>query len=329
VMPLPGGASALILQHGGRFLGIFLRPDEENCFWTNPALADAPAAKALFEGIAWHNTGGERTWLAPEIDFFYPNWPNSEPHCPPPALDTGQYEWGSDSVTLRSALTLHSYRTGQDLPLKITKTFHPAPYPLPDGPGQVEYGGLVLRASLEVREPRKAGYSSFGLWSLLQLPDGGEVLVPTHESTAPRMYFGDIPNEDLQATEQGLRWSVPNPGAQKIGIAAVVSTGRLGYVYRSRDRWVLIVKDFAVDPVGEYVDAPWNASGGQGDAVQVCHVDTAALGAFCELEHHTAALGSNSDRTVCEDVSKIWAFRGSRSDIRRISGELLGIIPTP
>jgi hypothetical protein len=142
------------------------------------------------------------------------------------------------------------------------------------------------------------------------------------------MYFGDIPNEDLQATEQGLRWSVPNPGAQKIGIAAVVSTGRLGYVYRSRDRWVLIVKDFAVDPVGEYVDAPWNASGGQGDAVQVCHVDTAALGAFCELEHHTPAIGDDPARTASEDVSSIWAFRSSHDNICRIANALLCIAPS-
>jgi hypothetical protein len=160
------------------------------------------------------------------------------------------------------------------------------------------------------------------------LPDGGEVLAPTHGSATPRIYFGEIRNEDLQATEQGLRWRVPNPGAQKIGISAIASTGRLGYVYRSRDRWTLIVKGFAVDPAGEYVDAPWGASAGQGDAVQVCHVDNAELGAFCELEHHTPALGANSGRTACEDVSSICVFRGPQRDIRRISGELLGISPT-
>ena len=41
------------------------------------ALADAVTrARSFYEGKQWHNSGGDRTWLAPEIDFFFPEFPD-------------------------------------------------------------------------------------------------------------------------------------------------------------------------------------------------------------------------------------------------------------
>ena len=69
------GTKALVLPHGGRILGLFAPGDDENFFWTHPALRAADTARAFYAGQQWHNSGGERTWLAPEVDFFFPKLP--------------------------------------------------------------------------------------------------------------------------------------------------------------------------------------------------------------------------------------------------------------
>ena len=41
----------------------------------------APATAAEFyAGDQWQNSGGDRTWLAPEVDFFFPNYPSFPIH---------------------------------------------------------------------------------------------------------------------------------------------------------------------------------------------------------------------------------------------------------
>lgn len=327
VMPLPGGASALILQHGARLLGIFPSAGGENCLWTNPALADVESGKALCEGEAWHNTGGERTWLAPEVEFFYPNWPDRNPHRTPVDLDPGQYAWTGGGLALSNAMTLRAHRSGGSLSVRITRTFSADPSPLTGDMDDVEYAGVAVRASVELLEPANRGTPPFGLWSLLQLPDGGEALAPTYGVAVHRLYFGEIPATKMQSTEDGLRWRMGGPGVQKIGLDAAASTGRLGYVYGSRDRWTLVVKDFMEIPTGKYVDAPGDEIGVRGDAAQICNVNLASLGAFCELEHHAPAVGDSLSCSLSEDVSRVWAFHGSFDGVRRIAVGLLGMIP--
>ena len=55
-------------------LGLFAPGSEENFYWTNPALRSVEA-RAFYAGDDWHNSGGDRTWLAPEVDVFLPDFP--------------------------------------------------------------------------------------------------------------------------------------------------------------------------------------------------------------------------------------------------------------
>ena len=61
---------ALLLPHGGRVLGLFSRQDGENYFWVNPGLTSVKSARQALNGETWVNTGGDRTWLAPEREIF-------------------------------------------------------------------------------------------------------------------------------------------------------------------------------------------------------------------------------------------------------------------
>ena len=70
------GTRILILPYGGRILGVFAPASEENFLWTNSALDNPETARAYYASDDWQNSGGDRTWLAPEVDFFFPRFPD-------------------------------------------------------------------------------------------------------------------------------------------------------------------------------------------------------------------------------------------------------------
>ena len=98
------GSRLLLLPYGARVLGLFAPSSDESFFWTHPALATAASAEALFQSHDWHNTGGDRTWLAPEVDVFFPNFPATAVWHVPPQLDPGNYAAIDTAPTLQARL---------------------------------------------------------------------------------------------------------------------------------------------------------------------------------------------------------------------------------
>ena len=81
--------------------------------------------------------------------------------------------------------------------------------------------------------------------------------------------------------------------------------------------------NIVVNPSGEYVDVPWRDTEDLGYAVQACNIHNRELGSFSELEYHVPAIGSETGRRFCEDVSQVWAFRGGREEIECVVRSLL------
>ncbi len=106
----PGG-SLLILPYGGRVLGLFSHSGE-NFFWVNPNLTNSATASAFFTAEGWKNSGGDRTWVAPEVEFFVKEidepWNTYEV---PASLDPGHYtvqqDEGQVKLTNRARVVLH------------------------------------------------------------------------------------------------------------------------------------------------------------------------------------------------------------------------------
>jgi len=86
------GSSVLLLPFGTRVLGLFARDDGQNFFWANPLIMEVESARDLLRGGEWVNTGGDRTWLAPEVDILVGDLcdPWATYHVPL-TLDPGQY----------------------------------------------------------------------------------------------------------------------------------------------------------------------------------------------------------------------------------------------
>mgnify|MGYP000855928245 CR=1 FL=1 len=322
----PDGSTVLILPYGARVLGLFAPRSGENFLWTNPALASTESAAEFYRSAAWHNSGGDRTWLAPEADFFFPMFPKTDLYWQPRELDPGNYEVvpGGEGESLKTRAKSLLSRSKTQVEWKITKSFGPAANPLRYERAlaglTVEYAGYTQHTSLSLL----SGSDPIGLWNLLQMPHGGELLIPTYAKTSPRIIFGQMGPDDLQAGDRLVRYRMRSKGEHKIAVRAVAVAGRVGYRYAAgNDRWALIVRNVFVNPSGLYVDVPWTDLEDFGYVIQACNVN-GSLGTFSELEYHVPAVGPKTGHTRCEDISQVWAFRGDRVSIDRVARCLLG-----
>lgn len=325
------GTRVLVLPYGGRVLGLFASGSEQNFYWTNTALNDVDSAKKFYAGDQWKNSGGDRTWLAPEIDLFFPKFPKQDPYFQQRSLDPGNYKVveTKDGFELVNPLTVKFSRTGEDVSMKITKGFGNAKNPLRYERGLqlegVEYAGYTQYTSLELTGGSRKTKERVGLWNLIQMPHNGDLLIPTFGRSEPRHIFstiGTIPTEDLITTDHLVRYRMRQKGEHKISVRAVSVCNRIGYIHADGDRWALIIRNFVINPSGEYVDVPWTDTNYFGYAVQACNVNS-NLGEFSELEYHIPAIGGDTGLVQCNDTAQVWAFRGTKEQIGAIAKILL------
>ena len=324
----PGGTRVLLLAYGARILGLFARGSDKNFYWTHPELEKVESARGLYESDNWHNSGGDRTWLAPEVDIFFPDYPNTRMHRPPRQLDAADYTVtrNGEGVRMEKRMSIRFARLKQEAQLRLAKSVAPAANPLRyerdlrDQSGSAEFAGYTQRTSLEFIGSESE--AKVGLWNLIQMRHGGEILVPTYFRSSPRILFGNVAPHDLIAGDHLIRFRIRGPGEHKISIRAAATTGRAGYLYASGGQWALVIRNFFVNPSGEYVDVPKDDTEELGYAVQAVNVNS-GLGSFCELEYHVPALEGNSAWSQCEDTSQVWAFRGSREIIQAVARRLL------
>jgi hypothetical protein len=319
----PDGSVALVLPYGGRVLALFTPGSEQNFFWTHPALGTADLARDFYTSLQWHNSGGDRTWLAPEVDFFFPNFPNLEPYWQPREFDPGNYHLvrANDSLEWTNRFTYKLSRSQQIVDLVISKRLTPALNPLLGSVGHLDYAGYSLHTSLAFGDGKPAPVA-VGLWSLLQLPHGGEMFFPTFSKASVTTFFGEIDPADLSLAPNLVRYRMQTSGEQKLGIQVPAAIGRAGYLYAQAGEWCLVVRNFLVNPSGRYVDAPWGDPAKIGFAIEACNVDS-HLGSFSELEYHSPAIGGPGGERACEDASQLWAFRGQRAHILEAARTLI------
>jgi hypothetical protein len=326
------GSRVLVLPYGGRVLGLFAPGSDQNFYWTHDALASVESARAFYAGDQWHNSGGDRTWLAPEADLFFPNFPKLDKYFQQRSLDPGKYRVvdGKNTFSLVNQLKVNFARLKKEVPLKITKSFGPALNPLRREKGLdlegIEYAGYTQYTSLAITGSNAPGKTQVGLWNLVQMPHAGDLLIPTFNRSEPRHIFSTIdtiPAADLITSDHLIRYRMRQKGEHKISVRAVSVCGRVGYLHPTEDDWALIVRNFVVNPSGEYVDVPWTETDYFGFAVQACNVNS-GLGQFSELEYHIPAVGHGTGRLSCDDEAQVWAFRGPREKIDQISQILLG-----
>ncbi|MBI2844341.1 MAG: hypothetical protein HYX78_13145 [Armatimonadetes bacterium] len=327
----PDGTQVLVLPYGGRVLGLFAPGSDENFYWTNAALESPDSARQFYASDQWHNSGGDRTWLSPEVDLFFPNFPRLDTYFQQRSLDPGNYQVvrSADGFKLVNRLTVNLSRLKEDVELEITKSIGPAPNPLRHERGidlgNVQYAGYTQYTSLDLLKGDPQGKAQIGLWNLVQMPHPGDLVVPTYSRAEPNIYFGTvgtIGTEDTVISDRLFRYRMRQQGEHKLAIRAAVTTGRVGYIYQTGDKWALIIRNFWVNPSGEYIDVPWKETDYFGYSTQACNINS-GLGQFNELEYHIPAIGCGTGCARCDDEAQVWAFRGDKGAVERVARILL------
>jgi hypothetical protein len=348
------GARLLVLPEHGRLLGLYPDDADENFLWTNPALGDEASARAYFARPGWSNPGGDRTWLAPEIELFIGDVDRVfETYAVQSALDPGHWKVvaaTAAAVSLVNETRVHLHRQNRDVGVRLTKTYSVAPNPLRDVAG-LQVAGYTLATTLEV-ESQPGVPTRLGIWNLLQLPQPGTMWIPTRAPARPHVVFGAPAAGELTVTPGLVRWNMAPPGGDaKISLKPQPLTGRVGYLRASHDprhttrdprhttrgprhtthdtrhttheTCDLVVREFSVGAERDYVDALWSPPHEAGWAFQSCCVRNGAE-CFNELEYHAPSVTARSGEAVIRDESRVWAFRGPRDAVARAARQLLG-----
>ncbi len=328
------GGSLLVLPYGGRALGLYNR-DGHNFFWVNPDLNHAASAESFFTKEGWKNSGGDRTWVAPEVELFISDIDNpGETYQVPATLDPGNYtvQHGKGKVTLVNQARVFLNRQVKTCEIEVAKTIRMTENPLRYEKGmaaiqqKLDFVGYNQLTSLRFTSSEEPGIR-LGIWNLVQVPAGGEIVVPTVGESVPKTYFGEVTPSHLHVTPESIRFRVDAKDSRKIGVRAASTIGRIGYLRPIGDgKKTLVVRNFFVAPSAEYVDVPWDDLDDLGYAIQ-CYNDNGDLGQFGEMEYHTPAIGDGAGLRSYRDLSQVWAFLGDSHSIDETFKCLLGIPP--
>lgn len=250
-----------------------------------------PALWSPKESSAAWNLGGERLWLGPESEWF---WKKTDKvdfanYQVPPPLDP-------DNWTVTG--TSHGWC---DAEVSLTLT---------NAGGRNRSLSLALRRqfSLLGEQNMVAGQSSIGiqtvttmeilggtpgvavdLWSILQVPLGGEMQVPLLEAPTVRDYFSPCPPDEISTKDGLLCLKIRGTNIFKIGLPPAEVAGRTSYVRPVEGGQLVITRSFPVHPGLHYCDAPLSDPDSQGDAAQF-FCDDGSFGGFGELEHRSPAI---------------------------------------
>jgi hypothetical protein len=329
VLPLHDGMRALFTQRGARMLGLFPDGDGANLLWTNAALTDVDAFRAFVSAGEW-NLGGERCWIAPEIQFNVADrndfWGTISV---PPQMDPGHYRMsiGDEAVRFEAEMMLmaHNLATG-DKRLRVARVIRPAANPLPEADG-VQFAGLAHTAALTELDDAPIVSE---IWNLVQLPAGGTLVIPVIGAPRPTRYFGN-PAPDTQTVVDGaLQIALTGAQQYKVGYPAVSMTGRMGYWRMLADgRASLLVRSFFNDPANLYAEEPPDEPGRGGHSVHIYNDggEFSAAERFGEMEASGHTLGSKTGLSSSVDTFHLWAYIGAAEALRPIARALSGVQP--
>ncbi len=327
-LPLENGGRLLITARGGRIFA-FLPGRDESLFWANPAFDSAEAFRAFLDADDW-NLGGERVWIAPEIQFRVRDradfW-NSL--FLPEGVDPGRYtltesapgEWMLFEQDLE--LEAHNIASGR-VTLHIGRTIRAAPDPLRNVPGVdregVTYAGYEHMIGLTKADRQNPIMAES--WDLIQLYAGGNMLIPASPEAAPTDYFEPVDDAHQTIAPDHIRLRITGDRRYKVGYKAAHVFGRLAYHLPAGDEAVLMVRNFPNDPSSVYMEEPADRPGVRGCSVHVYN-DGGMFGGFGEMECNGRTIGPA--RPSSRDTFALWLYAGPAPQIASIARHLLGV----
>ena len=331
VLPLQNGVCLVVTRRGGRVFGPFLTEQSASLYWLNAALGDAARLQAFLEAGAW-NQGGERFWIAPEIQYNVTDRTDFAGTLRvPPQMDPGEYtlSQAGNRVTLGLTLTLPAYNLAAgEKTLTLDRTIQSVPDPLRELNGysallaDVVYAGYSQTATLSDPQPNPIMSET---WNLIQLNPGGTLIIPASSHVQATGYVEPLP-ADAQTVHAGaLRMAMTGVNQFKVGYKAAQVGSRMGYLnFLDDGRAYLLVRSFPNNPSSIYVEEAPDKPGQRGESIHVYN-DDGKLGGFGEMECHGQTIGGEAGISSSTDTFLLWLYVGEPARINLIGEHLLGV----
>lgn len=284
-------ASISLLPERGRVLQVEV--NGHNAFWTPHAPTDD-----------W-NVGGDRLWVAPEAAWFWKTLERVDftKYEIPSSLDPGHWKLirsDDDFCEMSQQTTLHQQHNKQEFAIEVTRRVRRV-----DLSQEIFAGCIAFHTENELQlGDDLAGEQSFGLWSVLQLPGGGQMSVGVRESVRPRDYFAPIRDDLWSYSDGALHLKITAKDQYKIGVSPSAATGRVVYARPIGDQQLFVAREIWPQPWLPYCDAPLLEPNTQGDAVQIYNddgsfgSDDGSLGSFGEMEWQSRAIQSGKENQL-------------------------------
>ena len=334
-LPLHDGTKVVVMERGARILGPFL-PSGESLLWLNPIWQNKKSFSDCIANKEW-NVGGERIWIAPEMQFCIRDRSNLlESYQLPFVMDPGEYrisqnESGYPTVHTNMLLNAFNLASGK-VEVSVERLICPAPNPLrrlhtyEDLMREVRYSGYVHEITLKLPAPSPIFCET---WDVMQVKQGGTAFLALPETTQQSWYY---PPLDAGCTyRQGTLWTIgmQKENKYKIGIHSANYGGRVAYLSKTEERgiWSLLVRNHLVDPSGYYTEEPFTSVGENGYALHFYNSGDAGL-PFGEIECNGQAIGGDSRNTSSHDQMGTWFFLGSLERLQEIARTLLPLSKT-
>lgn len=289
---LPGGTITLLPQRG-RVLQAEIKGS--TAFWANQNWTGD-----------W-NIGGDRLWLAPEVDWHWKTRQTADfaQYRVQSNVDPGSWKLEARSkgfCRVRQISRLRNNHRASNVVVELLRCFSVAK--LNDAPFFKSW--LAYRTDNEATVIKGTSGQRVGLWSLMQVPSGGEVIIAGSVTPAFRVHFGNVPKALSKRGPRETRFKITGKHQFKVGLSADTVTGRMAYVRPLDNGYLVIYRQFFPQPWRTYCDVPMHDLESQGDAVQVYN-DGGQFGGFGEMEYHSpmVEVGRGTDRLLDSNLTVI------------------------
>lgn len=325
VVDLGNNAKIIVSAYGGRIFGPFINDGNSMC-WVNPCFVSADSFKTFYEKKEW-NLGGDRIWLAPEMQYNVPDkndfWGS---YTVPNTLDPGEYTLDISNkynVILKQNMNLDVFGCKViQKKLSVSRTIRPIKNAFKD---INTINGLFFGYEHEIhlKEEMNDGVYSEA-WDLLQINPEGILYIPTTASAQYSEYYEPFEQDYQKINDYYVELKIDAKKQYKVGYKSAFTIGRSGYVSKYGEKNYLMIRSFYNDPIGPYVKSPTGEIEDGGHALHVYN-DDGNIGNFAEHECSCLPIGGNTGRSESIDRISTMFFVGSEEYIESMVQLLLGI----
>ena len=330
-LPISKESTILIMEWGGRILGPFIGDEGRSILWMPPWWDSRESFEEARSKGLW-NLGGERLWIAPEIQFCIENrFDLTAGYSLPQEMDPGNYRIDNTdraSVSLETEMELNAlHHTPTTQRLSVNRTIKPIKNPLRNinNRNSLMSGILFSGYNHSIRLHSLSSEACLAeAWSVMQVRQGGESIVPTYGVPQIGWYHRPQSSDLVKIEDSPILVHHKENNLFKIGIHSTSLTGRVGYLHNAEKNVspYLIIRNYWVSPSFEYCEEPFASPGENGYAFHL--YNSADLNErFGEIECHGNAMGGSSGVHTSTLVMDTWFFEGNFHQLEMIAHQLL------